>query len=278
MIIAINYADNNFREAQILNTRTAYKKGKVDNVIEYSPKDIDKKFFEENKEVLLQKRGGGFWLWKPYIILKTINRMNEGDYLIYCDSGAAYINNVKYLIEDLNKSKQDIMVFDLPLIEKQWTKAKTFEYLNCNNEKYKESNQILATYMIIKVSKISKAFIELYLKCCLNKEILIDNIDNENEYFIDHRHDQSIFSLLCKKNNIVPFRDPSQYGIRPWEYMGNGRLYNKKIYKNSNYPQILVSFRKDNGKIYLIKDRVKYLMTKLSLLNEKQYKIKNNIK
>ena len=52
MIVAINYADENFKKHQKYNTATAYKKGKVDKVIEYSPSDIDDKFKDGNQRIL----------------------------------------------------------------------------------------------------------------------------------------------------------------------------------------------------------------------------------
>ena len=278
MIVAINYADENFKKAQQFNTKTAYSKGRVDKVIQYSPKDIDKKFYLENKYILDKPRGGGYWLWKPYIILKTMKEMSKGDYLFYCDSGAAYINDIRYLIKDLEKSGQDIMAFELPLLENQWTKNKTFELRNCNSTGFRKSNQILATYIFIKVSDYSIQFINQYLNMCKNRSILIDDKCEQSEDFIQHRHDQSIFSLLCKKNSIKPFRDPSQYGIRPWEYLANGRVYNPKNYINSSYPQIIVSFRTEDGKKYVVKDRIKYFMTKIGLLNKNQFIKKNKIK
>lgn len=276
MIIAINYSDENFREAQKLNTMTAYSKGKVDKVIEYSPEDIEAEFYNKHKKIFSSSRGGGYWLWKPYIILKTMKDMNEGDYLLYCDSGTAYINNVQYLVDDLEKSQQDIMIFELPLIEKQWTKDKTFKLMECDIEEFRNSNQILATYILIKVNDNSKEIMSEFLELCTNDKILIDNYDKETD-LIEHRHDQSIFSLLCKKKNLKTFRDPSQYGIRPWEYMANKRLYNFKKYTNSHYPQIFVSFRKENGKNYVRKDKIKYLLTILGILNKEQFIKKNNI-
>lgn len=35
------------------NTKTAYKKGKVDKVVEYSPRDIDNDFYQDNKVILI---------------------------------------------------------------------------------------------------------------------------------------------------------------------------------------------------------------------------------
>ena len=118
---------------------------------------------------------------------------------------------------------------------------------------------------------------EQYLKFCTDKSCLIDD-DEIEKHLIEHRHDQSIFSLLCKKMELNTFRDPSQYGIRPWEYVANGREYAPRTYTNSKYPQIVVSFRKSNGKKYILKDRIKFIMTKIGILNENQFMRKNRIK
>ena len=69
MILGINYANDNFRKAQRLNTKTAYKNG-VDKVIEYRPTDIDESFKEKNSSIWCAKRGAGYWILKPNIIAK----------------------------------------------------------------------------------------------------------------------------------------------------------------------------------------------------------------
>ena len=35
----------------------------------------------------LQPRGGGYWVWKPWIIVDTLRQMKENDVLVYVDSG-----------------------------------------------------------------------------------------------------------------------------------------------------------------------------------------------
>lgn len=280
MIVAINYSDEKFKSSQKYNTKTAYKKGHVDKVIEYSPKDIDKEFFEKYYDILSCPRGGGYWLWKPYLVLKTLKQLNEQDFLFYCDSGAIYVNDLKFLIKDMDISNSDIMLFELPLIEKQWTKKELFNIVGCDYEKYANTNQILATYFLIRKTKKSVKFFEKYLYYSCKKDVLNDKLDRKIQCkeFIDHRHDQSLLSLLAKKEGIIPFRDPSQYGERPWEYKSSIRLYRVNNKKNSNYPKILVSNRRENPKRYEIKEFIKSTLYKYRILNEEWYLKKYNIK
>jgi len=56
-----------------------------------SNNDIDAK----GKKILLKfknKRGYGYWFWKPYLILKIMKKMNAGDILHYADIGC-HINS-----------------------------------------------------------------------------------------------------------------------------------------------------------------------------------------
>src|SRR6266568_1851483 len=99
MKLLINYANNIFQESQKLNTKTGKEIGLFDEVISYSPLDIDKNFLDKNKNVLKQKRGNGYWLWKPYFIKRGLETLKDGDFLFYCDSGSFFIKPITPLID-----------------------------------------------------------------------------------------------------------------------------------------------------------------------------------
>lgn len=281
MIIAINYADENFKKEQNYNTKTAYIKGCVDKVIEYSPNDIDLKFKSDYAKILSYKRGAGLWLWKPYIILKTLNEMNYGDYVFYCDSGAYYVDKVQYLVDCLESNNEEIMLYELPLLEKQFTKAEMFKFLNCEDNSFKDKNQILATYILVKKSEYTMKFFNEFLNICCDEKCIsykAFNLEVKNDVdFISHREDQSILSILSAKYKIKPFRDPSQYGNRPWEYRRKEFIYSPKEYKNSNYPQIVASYRREHLLKFKIKELIKKILYKLDLYNEDIFIKKRNL-
>merc|ERR1719210_2660418 len=39
----------------------------------YSRQDLGPDWVAKNHEILSQRRGAGWWLWKPYLILRTLN-------------------------------------------------------------------------------------------------------------------------------------------------------------------------------------------------------------
>lgn len=278
MIYAINYADEKFERARKFNTKTAYTKGKVDKVIEYSPSDLDEAFVKRNKKILSYKRGAGLWLWKPYIILKTLKQINEGDYLFYCDAGAIYVNRIQYLIDCMEKHQQFVMVFELPLLSRQFTKKETFYLMDSIDY---EQNQILGGYILLKKNDFSESFISEWLNYCEDERILSPEYFcpeiKEFDDFVAHREDQSVLSILVRKHNLPVFRDPSDFGERPWQYARNEWSFVPKKYSNSDYPKIIISNRKADPIKYLFKEKLKTILNKIGLYNQRNFFKKNHI-
>ncbi|MBM7618581.1 hypothetical protein JOC95_000423 [Bacillus tianshenii] len=263
MKILINYADKNFKKQQKKNTQTAKSVGNFDRVIEYGPESIDKNFYDKHADFITNSRkGNGYWLWKPYILYKTLmEEAAEGDYVFYCDSGSFFVNSVDLIIQELDKVNQDIFLTETPLIEYQWTKKECFIKLGCLNESYQYSNQVQAGFILVKKTSQSVKFISNYLDWCSDYSILNDEMNtNINKDLIAHRHDQSILSLLAKKENLMLFRDISQYGRRPWQYTSPGREYLIKSYNNSKYPSIVCLYRKSNWRKVFIKEKLKDIL------------------
>lgn len=283
-ITLTNCCDEKFESIRKICSQTSINIGKADRVLEFSPDMMDNDFKEKNKKLLSIKRGSGLWLWKPYFILKALESVPDNHYLIYLDAGVIVINEFKYLIDNLEASQQDIMVFELPLVEEEWTKKEVYKAIIPNFNK--SVNQILSGYIIIKNTPSSRNMIEEWLLHIQNPIcILPETISTEENYwnFVQNRDDQSIWSLICHKHNIIPFRDPSQFGEHPyyyaWQpsYTGYWRKYSFRPhhYENSKFPQILISTRLRDPKDVLRTSKIAKILTKLGIykfLYKLQYK------
>jgi hypothetical protein len=265
MIYVINFADEKFETQRKYNSMTALKIGKCDKVIEYSLEDIDKKYQSKFKHIFSYERGAGLWLWKPYIILNALNRVNENDYILYCDSGAFFCNKIQNLADVIEQNNIFMLTFEIPLIERQFTKKETFHLMNTTGY---NTNQRLTGYILLKKCKDAVDFVSIWQKYMEDERILsykkfIPDI-KEFEDFYEHRDDQSVFSLLCHKFNIPAFRDPSQYGDRPWMYASSEYSFVPKQYNNSPYPKIIISNRKANPVFYKYKERLQTILCNLN--------------
>ncbi len=234
-----------------MNSRTGLEKGLFDEVVSFTPEDMEPAFLQQNKKILSQKKGNGCWLWKPYFIRKALDRLNPGDFLFYSDSGAYFIRPITPLIDICRESGQDLIVFELKHPESAWTKRDAFILMDCDSPEYAESRQRLAAFSLWKKSGFTMDFISEFLSYAQDERMITD-LDNQCDLpnypdFREHRHDQSIFSLLTKKYDLVAYRDPSQWGNEL-----------KHVYTNSNYEQIIEHTRKrEQGLLRRLMDKFK---------------------
>lgn len=246
--VLINFADKNYKEQQKYNTKTGYRIGKFDKVIEFSPDNIPESYKTAHNDIFSVSRGYGLWLWKPYFILETLKKLNDGDYLFYCDSGAYFMESVDLLIAVMERDKQEVMCYEIPLLECQWTSKTCSDGMNCFDEKYLLTPQRCASYMLIKKSAFSMDVISSYLKYCENYELLSGG--DLGNMCLAHREDQSIWSLVTKQYGIKAYRDPSQYGFLPGSYIRYGMrikglaLAGYTDQCKASYPCVLYLYRK----------------------------------
>lgn len=212
MIYAITYSNELYENPKKWNLRSALENG-VDAVRSYAPEDIDDEFYSKNKKILNCERGNGYWLWKPYFIRKTLQEINYGDYLVYADAGSVYVNNINILLGKMEANNDEIMVFDQPYFEREWTKRDAFILMDCDKEEYCNSHQIMATFLALKKSDKTVRFIEEWLAYCEDERIITDNANvmgKENyQGFVENRYDQSVLSLMAKKSGLRVYDNPS---------------------------------------------------------------------
>jgi hypothetical protein len=235
----INYADKGFKQAQQINSYTGLLNG-IDKVINYNLSDLDSKFVNENIDILSQSRGAGYWLWKPYVILKTLERVNDNDIVFYSDSGVEFIDSVTPLIDLCKKETKGVLTFHMePTLENKevlQTKKDAFVLMGCDTSEYQNSWPRLASYSIWQKNPFSLQIINEWLEYAKNPHILTDipnqcGIDEDDRHNT-HRHDQSIFSLLTKKHNISAYPDPSQWGNNYRKTVSYNQIINHTRYRS----------------------------------------------
>lgn len=207
----INYATNGFFESQKIGLYTAEQLGF--NVKGYTDVDINNDFKIKNGKIFNNSRGAGYWIWKPYIILDMLNNIKDGDFLIYMDSGANLLSDPSEYLEMIDE--KGILAFSMVQKTSKWTKGDCFYKID-SELKFKDVNQLQGTYIFFKKCENSVKFVNEWLELCCEYDLISDSPNNnmDNLYdFIDHRHDQSIFSLLAYKNNIKNVPQIDQYCI-----------------------------------------------------------------
>ena len=147
MLTVINFADGEpFERYRWYCSFTAKFVGKADKVIEYRMSDIPLSYKQQYKNIFSYTRGCGLWLWKPYLINKTLQEIKEGNWLFYVDSGTVFVNDIHKLIKCAEDNGSDVMLFELPLLNRQFTKKECFVLQGISDY---SQNQVAATYLLI---------------------------------------------------------------------------------------------------------------------------------
>ena len=123
----------------------------------YGPEDLDDEFTLNFKDILREQRGCGYWIWKPYIIKKHLDKLQADDILIYLDAGYSINKYGKQRFNEyinmVNNNDAGIISFQMDHIEKKWTTREIFQYFNIEEEEdseVKNSGQIIGGIQIIK--------------------------------------------------------------------------------------------------------------------------------
>ncbi len=85
--IFITYGDDKFYFSRKRIAKQARKSGCFVQVTVYTPVDIPPEI--RGGELFSHARGGGLWMWKPYIISHALKRGDYGGIVWYADSGCS---------------------------------------------------------------------------------------------------------------------------------------------------------------------------------------------
>lgn len=215
MIHLITYANNRCSAGKARLLGEAHAVGWFDTITGYGPENLDSDFINRFHNILNVERGGGYWIWKPWIIKKHLDKINNGDILIYLDAGCSINPNGKKRFDEyiqmLNESGVGCISFQTEHIEKKFTTKEIFEYFNVELDgKIANSGQIIGGVQIIKKTANSLRMVNLWNQAIYDNPLLITdyyNNNNQNSYFYDNRHDQSLFSVIRKMHNTILLTD-----------------------------------------------------------------------
>jgi len=224
--VFLSFADSRMRPSARRIEQQAVRLGVYDRIIIANEMSLDEQFRDRFRlKLVFGSRGFGYWCWKPQIILQTLNEMNEGDILQYTDVGCHLnVNGMRRLLEYFTlteRSKIGILAFQakpptlplhydnrtlLNLPDICWAKGDLLDYLGVrNNKDLLLSQTIGAGIILIRKTETASRIIHAWREVLDRDFSLIDDSLSRSPNlpeFIEHRHDQAIFSILCKLNNV----------------------------------------------------------------------------
>lgn len=199
----VNYADENFKNQQEFLNKIH---GEDFNLQSYTRSWLETTdFYQENKEILNDKVGAGWWIWKPYVILETMKNAQEGDLIVYCDCGDMFSPGLKSYIQSSIGEEDLCLLLVGNSKNKEFTKRDCFVLMDCDEEDYWNSAQLEAGFMVWKVSEKSKEIVSEWLRYCKDPRIINNDpsvLKEELPEFKEHRNDQSIITNLAVREGL----------------------------------------------------------------------------
>lgn len=180
------------------------------------------KFIRMNPKV-----GYGYWIWKWLIVEKFARSSAKGSYLLYLDAGCSFNTSTPQSRERFHtymRLATDTLgvAFQMShLLEKHWTKPSVLSALSAT-ESDQESGQLVGGILLLRSSPDLADFASQLLEfaCSDNFAFLTDAARSERDQLFmlekKHRHDQSIFSTMAKRNGQFTIL-PDETFFPSWE-------------------------------------------------------------
>lgn len=202
-LVLMSYADGEVfvKNQQMLQLSAADKGFEI--IYNFNRNSVDSDFYEKHRDILDQKIGAGFWLWKPYLIYKTLQTMPENSVLIYMDSGTLFdrpLDDLLKLTDSFNfitagtgnslplrchLKKEAYKFFDFPITDEILNKEYVWGY-----------------FILIKNTAEMRKFVKQWLDVCCQKDALTNepfDVKDQDSKFKFHTHDQSLLAVLMAK-------------------------------------------------------------------------------
>ena len=211
----VTFATMRFRHRQYLLGWSAVANRVVTSVTHWTPKKLLAAGFENRcPTIRLNERGAGFYAWKPFIIQKKLEDVAKGDIVFYCDVGKTFpykllSDSLHVFLDWMQKHEQTVMPgIKIPWYGpmSMWTKRDAFVSMAMDKRSIHTAAPIQAGYSIWINNSASKDIVKEWMNLSANRQLISDDPSilgfPELPDFYEHRHDQSLLSLVCLRRYI----------------------------------------------------------------------------
>jgi hypothetical protein len=224
--LLVSFATADFSQARLLLEKSARRFGLQTRI--YGPDHaVIAALRAASPDVMSARRGAGYWLWKPHIILDAMNTLPEGRPVFYVDVAMTVIADPWPLIAQAGAHPVILFGSEDPGSQARWTKRDCFIEMDADTPDFWNLSQLMAGFQLYRNGPQARAFLEKLAKALANRRAVSDDPNSHGlpnlTGFRDHRHDQSILTILAAKEGMPILQDPSQFG--PWDAPQQGKPF-----------------------------------------------------
>eukprot|EP00525_Craspedostauros_australis_P005787 CAMPEP_0198132680 /NCGR_PEP_ID=MMETSP1442-20131203/58860_1 /TAXON_ID= /ORGANISM="Craspedostauros australis, Strain CCMP3328" /LENGTH=233 /DNA_ID=CAMNT_0043793743 /DNA_START=70 /DNA_END=771 /DNA_ORIENTATION=+ len=172
-------------------------------------------------------RGGGYWFWKPLLIQHHMRDLKDGDWIVYNDVDThSHFQFLPQLVATMDDRNADFAMSKVEFAESEWVKRDVFIHF-CEQDgggkratqqqhQHGASNQYYAAWLVLRKTPGTVQFIDEWVDAMAHYDWINDTpskLHKELKQFQEHRHDQSILSLLMKCRFQEPRKQHFRWGM-----------------------------------------------------------------
>jgi hypothetical protein len=209
----ITFVNNGYMSTERI-FKEAQESGFFDTISIKNEYDI-REFIEKHKDFIINNKPGyGRWIWKPKIILDTLESIDEGDFLIYTDAGSYINKHGRQRFEEYLSLLDDDKPFGVfstspKYSVKQYVKRDAIMHYYPEFDVQENFTYQYAGIMIIKKNIFSLKVIKEWKNLCENYSYLDTSKSKkfkERKFYCGNDSDAGLFSLcIVKHKNKVRF-------------------------------------------------------------------------
>jgi hypothetical protein len=204
----------------------------------------NKRFYRHLKYRLdpndVSARGGGYWIHKPLLLRHYMDHYNDNDVIFWVDVDRHdffWYRTYKTVLETMDRRKADFVIETLDFVEHRFTKEDVLRAFNATN-KMRSSRQVNGNAIVVRNRAKMRHFMDAFIDCMADWHMVSDDesfLPNPPN-FREHRHDQSILSMMVKTflQNPLVIGPPAQ----PYQ-MGFSTYHTYQLFDHSNEDTVL---------------------------------------
>lgn len=213
--------------------KEALRSGMFSAVDCYGPKDLEDllpDFWSRHQEFIRQnQRGYGYWIWKPALIARSLANLGDGESgVVYVDAGcslnfASPASRKRLLEYEEIAANSGALFFRLAEgnNHERYTKLETIEFFKADSRS--ENRLFAATVCFFSKGDEQVTFANSWLNYLTRESYRLvlgsTHEEAEAERFVEHRHDQSVLSLMVEESGYASLEDET-YFSPDWKVKG----------------------------------------------------------
>jgi hypothetical protein len=209
----VTYGDDKYARSRArLAAEAASYRGVFHAVLPLNRSSLEPRWAAAHAKLLAAPRGGGYWVWKPHLLLRVLTEhMDDDDVLLYADAGCTLVADPTPYLE--LAAAHGLVLFRGRSPQQAWTKGFTFAAVGLEMEQWGEEGQVVGGMLALQKRPWVLAFLREWLRLMTDDPRVVNDDDTSrlvpnHASFKEHRHDQSVLSLLAYKHGVfmAPYR------------------------------------------------------------------------